>query len=179
AELDYNRFRYYNPETGQYISKDPIGLLGNNPNMYAYTYDSNTMIDLFGLDLITVYRFDRRSPDVINAEGGFNAKSPNANVDLLDYAKNNTPSQYISTTYDINSAINFGNDYYNGEGYVYKIQVDDSKGVNVNEVLGAKSPYPLEKEFSVINKIPNENIIGHTPAKDIKNPNDIKWLCPY
>ncbi|WP_185145242.1 RHS repeat-associated core domain-containing protein [Apibacter muscae] len=50
AELDYNRFRYYNPETGQYISKDPIGLEGNNPNMYAYVYDSNTEVDLFGLN---------------------------------------------------------------------------------------------------------------------------------
>ncbi|WP_246118394.1 polymorphic toxin type 47 domain-containing protein, partial [Apibacter muscae] len=44
-----NRFRYYNPETGQYISKDPIGLAGNNPNSYAYTHDSNTMVDTLGL----------------------------------------------------------------------------------------------------------------------------------
>ncbi|WP_277395751.1 RHS repeat-associated core domain-containing protein, partial [Aggregatibacter actinomycetemcomitans] len=28
SELHYNRFRYYSPETGQYISHDPIGLLG-------------------------------------------------------------------------------------------------------------------------------------------------------
>ncbi|WP_425605024.1 RHS repeat-associated core domain-containing protein [Bombiscardovia apis] len=26
--LHYNRFRYYDPDTGQYISPDPIGLLG-------------------------------------------------------------------------------------------------------------------------------------------------------
>ena len=32
SELHYNRFRYYSPETGQYISHDPIGLLGGfNP----------------------------------------------------------------------------------------------------------------------------------------------------
>ncbi len=48
--LYYNRFRYYSPETGTYISKDPIGLAGNNPNMYAYTKDSNVWIDVFGLD---------------------------------------------------------------------------------------------------------------------------------
>ena len=51
-ELDglyYNRFRYYNPETGSYISQDPIGLAGNNPNFYAYVSDSNTMVDVFGL----------------------------------------------------------------------------------------------------------------------------------
>ena len=47
--LYYNRFRYYNPETGQYISKDPIGLQGNNPNLYAYTFDSNSEVDPFGV----------------------------------------------------------------------------------------------------------------------------------
>jgi RHS repeat-associated protein len=48
--LYYNRFRYYSPETGTYISQDPIGLAGNNPNFYAYAFDSNSEVDLFGLD---------------------------------------------------------------------------------------------------------------------------------
>ncbi|WP_318580830.1 RHS repeat-associated core domain-containing protein [Flavobacterium columnare] len=48
-ELAYNRFRYYNPETGTYISQDPIGLLGNNPTFYAYVHDSNSWVDPFGL----------------------------------------------------------------------------------------------------------------------------------
>jgi RHS repeat-associated protein len=47
--LYYNRFRYYSPETGTYISQDPIGLLGNNPNFYAYVGDSNKQIDPLGL----------------------------------------------------------------------------------------------------------------------------------
>ena len=45
----YNRFRYYSPESGTYISQDPIGLEGNNPNFYGYTFDSNTEVDIFGL----------------------------------------------------------------------------------------------------------------------------------
>ena len=52
-ELDglyYNRFRYYDSNTGTYISQDPIGLAGNNPNLYAYTHDSNTWVDPFGLN---------------------------------------------------------------------------------------------------------------------------------
>ena len=65
--LYYNRFRYYNPETGSYISKDPIGLAGNNPNLYAYVHDSNTMVDPFGLDeKLTegiVYRMASGTPD--------------------------------------------------------------------------------------------------------------------
>ena len=48
--LFYNRFRYYSPDTGLYISQDPIGLAGNNPNFYAYTHDNNSQIDPFGLD---------------------------------------------------------------------------------------------------------------------------------
>nr|WP_082118696.1 RHS repeat-associated core domain-containing protein [Tenacibaculum mesophilum] len=47
--LYYNRFRYYSPESGAYISQDPIGLAGGMPNLYAYVYDSNSQIDPFGL----------------------------------------------------------------------------------------------------------------------------------
>ena len=49
--LFYNRFRYYDSGIGNYISQDPIGLSGNNPNVYAYTLDSNTLIDIFGLSI--------------------------------------------------------------------------------------------------------------------------------
>jgi RHS repeat-associated protein len=46
----YYSFRYYNPESGLYISQDPIKLEGNNPNFYAYVHDSNAWVDPFGLD---------------------------------------------------------------------------------------------------------------------------------
>ncbi|WP_298481358.1 RHS repeat-associated core domain-containing protein [uncultured Maribacter sp.] len=51
--LAYNRFRYYSPDTGTYISQDPIGLAGNNPNFYAYVPDSNSWIDPFGLNNVS------------------------------------------------------------------------------------------------------------------------------
>ena len=47
--LYYNRFRYYNPETGQYTQQDPIGLAGGNPTLYGYVCDTNTQIDVLGL----------------------------------------------------------------------------------------------------------------------------------
>jgi RHS repeat-associated protein len=47
--LAYNRFRYYAPEEGIYISQDPIGLVGNNPTLYGYVKDTNSWIDPFGL----------------------------------------------------------------------------------------------------------------------------------
>ena len=47
--LYYNRFRYFSPELGSYISQDPIGLLGENPTLYSYVIDINSMIDTLGL----------------------------------------------------------------------------------------------------------------------------------
>ena len=45
-----NKFRYYDPKTGNYISQDPIGLAGGNPTLYGYVFDPNTQIDPLGLD---------------------------------------------------------------------------------------------------------------------------------
>ena len=47
----YNRFRYYRPETGRYISEDPIKLLGGF-NIFAYVGDTNAWVDLLGLETI-------------------------------------------------------------------------------------------------------------------------------
>jgi RHS repeat-associated protein len=47
--LYYNRFRYYSPEEGMYLSQDPIGLEGNNQTLYAYVSDINGWVDVFGL----------------------------------------------------------------------------------------------------------------------------------
>ncbi len=50
--LYYNRFRYYDPESGEYISKDPIGLNGGLA-LYNYVQDVNVLLDILGLS--TVY----------------------------------------------------------------------------------------------------------------------------
>ncbi|WP_317166072.1 RHS repeat-associated core domain-containing protein [Capnocytophaga canimorsus] len=49
-DLCYNRFRYYDCNTGMYISQDPISILGGL-NLYSYVFDSNGWADVFGLDL--------------------------------------------------------------------------------------------------------------------------------
>ncbi|MFL0154931.1 RHS repeat-associated core domain-containing protein [Tenacibaculum maritimum] len=51
-ELAYNRFRYYDPDDGRYISKDPIGLLSGEYGFYNYVGDSNSWVDPFGLDFM-------------------------------------------------------------------------------------------------------------------------------
>jgi len=46
--LAYNRFRYYDPELGRYISEDPIRLEGGIA-MHAYVEDVNAWVDILGL----------------------------------------------------------------------------------------------------------------------------------
>ena len=53
----YHFFRYYSPESGAYISQDPIGLAGEMPNMYAYVENSNSLIDPLGLETIRLRHY--------------------------------------------------------------------------------------------------------------------------
>jgi RHS repeat-associated protein len=46
--LHYNRFRYYDPETGRFISKDPIGFSGGI-NLFQYGQNPIEWVDPFGL----------------------------------------------------------------------------------------------------------------------------------
>ncbi|MBF0751757.1 RHS repeat-associated core domain-containing protein [Pasteurella sp. WM03] len=46
--LAYNRFRYYDPENGNYICSDPIGLDGGE-TPYFYTHNPEDITDSFGL----------------------------------------------------------------------------------------------------------------------------------
>lgn len=53
--LYYNRFRYYSPETGQYVSSDPIGLLGGF-NPYGYVGIPTAFVDPLGLQVCPVLK---------------------------------------------------------------------------------------------------------------------------
>ena len=78
TELAYNRFRYYSPAMGCYISQDPIGLAGNNPTLYGYVKNTNYWLDVFGLKKdnnkriapITLGDGYRARKDSFNGKGG-------------------------------------------------------------------------------------------------------------
>ena len=51
--LYYYRARYYSPVRQRFISQDPIGFLGGDPNLYAYVFNSSTSFtDPFGLKVL-------------------------------------------------------------------------------------------------------------------------------
>ncbi|MEZ6062402.1 MAG: DUF6531 domain-containing protein [Planctomycetaceae bacterium] len=52
--LYYNRFRYYDPEAGHYISQDPIRIAGGL-NLFEYANEPNRKIDPFGLITLIHY----------------------------------------------------------------------------------------------------------------------------
>src|SRR5690606_18342243 len=52
--LHYNRFRYYEPTVGRYVSADPIGQLGG-VNLYSYALNTPLNVgDINGLDFTVI-----------------------------------------------------------------------------------------------------------------------------
>jgi len=77
--LHYNRYRYYDPVSGRFVSKDPIGILGGI-NLHAYAPNSIMWIDPRGLSVFlpkplkagSIYR---------NASGTADSMTPRPGVD--------------------------------------------------------------------------------------------------
>lgn len=56
--LHYNHYRYYEPHSGRYVSKDPIGLFGGF-NTSAYVSDPNQWVDPLGLNKIYQHKISK------------------------------------------------------------------------------------------------------------------------
>ena len=92
VELAYNRFRYYDPEDGRYISQDPIGLNSGEFNLYSYVDDTNGWIDALGLAGTTTFTSsDGLTLDVKNVQDLSRVNGKGMTNAELDYmAKNGT-----------------------------------------------------------------------------------------
>jgi len=131
--LYYNRFRYYDPSTGNYISQDPIRLAGNNPTLYGYVEDPNTWIDVFGLD-ITPNKAAGLEREAI-AKDWLQQKHPNADILSERYLKDAKGKSIYDTVTDSRRRVDF-------------VVVENGKVVGVYEVTSptADKTAQLRKE---------------------------------
>jgi RHS repeat-associated protein len=73
--LHYNRYRYYDPQIGRYISQDPAGNLPH-PNLYRYAHNPILGIDPYGLHTVnnaTWYPGDGSPPTSLGNNGTLNS----------------------------------------------------------------------------------------------------------
>ncbi|MFJ2331791.1 RHS repeat-associated core domain-containing protein, partial [Pseudomonas helleri] len=61
--LHYNRYRYYDPQVGRFISKDPIGFAGGL-NVYAYAPNPVGWVDPFGLSVTLAERLANKAQNL-------------------------------------------------------------------------------------------------------------------
>jgi len=71
----------------------------------------------------------------------------------------NKTSGYVATSSDLPALQKIVGSQ---KGYIYLIK-EQSYGINVNEVLGAKSPHPYEMEVAVPGGIRLSDVIGYKP----------------
>ncbi|MGW7363711.1 putative T7SS-secreted protein [Streptomyces sp. NPDC054841] len=153
--LHYNFFRHYDPETGRYLTSDPLGL-APAPNPATYVRNPSVCTDRLGLapdacpqEGELLYRGDSRSPQEIRQAGGFTSAVPGSEVSLYDHVVNHTPSDYISTSRSPDVALTFAKP----GGYVYEIE-SPAGGIHVNNELGTLNPTPFEREIAFKGEIP-------------------------
>ncbi|OXM59823.1 RHS repeat-associated core domain-containing protein [Amycolatopsis vastitatis] len=88
--LHYNFHRYYDPETGRYLSHDPLGL-GPAPDSLAYVANPTHRIDPLGLTGVT--------PCQASGSGG-GKRPPGSNPGLLPGSSGPQPPKRAKTSYD-------------------------------------------------------------------------------
>jgi hypothetical protein len=100
-----------------------------------------------------LFRAETRGPNEIFANG-FTPKG--TNMDLLAYVSQNPPdSGFVSTSKYLSSAQEFAEEV--DASYIYKLR---GQGIDVNEALGANSPFPWEHEVAIPGAVPPSAIEG-------------------
>ncbi|EMB4675141.1 DUF4150 domain-containing protein [Proteus mirabilis] len=129
--LYYNRFRYYDRETGQYLSPDPIGLLGGL-NPYGYVHCPTGWVDPFGLECC---------PPTLNRTQALNkakdlAGIPRSQQPVRQWTVGNDPKRRGQTNYQYSE--DFGS---HGRYYEYR-DANGYKKVVLEHTHDPRAPYP-------------------------------------
>ncbi|MCV9931923.1 RHS repeat-associated core domain-containing protein, partial [Flavobacterium sp. LS1R47] len=167
--LYYNRHRYYSPETGLYLSQDPIKLKGGHA-FYAYVHDSNGWVDIFGL--LEVFRLLRADEDPLN---GLSAKKPGRDMTTHGHVSSgsrNNGSQFMSTSTDPQALEKWKQPGQTMVSFDTDDVVEDIKGnkniydISTLEKANANGVKGLSANFAVSSK--EVLVEGHVPADKIK-----------
>ncbi|WP_232125585.1 RHS repeat-associated core domain-containing protein [Tenacibaculum finnmarkense] len=170
-ELAYNRFRYYDPEDGRYISVDPIGLLSGEPNLYSYVDNTNAEIDVFGLDtstdavLLRNDMIDKGMKAPLSDNSAHHMVSSNDNRDGMEAARNHMESLDVSINSHHNGvflATNLSTDISNSpelsKAHRHSIVHNTNSRTYISsEILKAKTK---EDVIITLNKIRNMHLKG-------------------
>ncbi|APR88058.1 Putative Rhs-family protein [Minicystis rosea] len=152
TELSYNRYRYYDPAIGRYISTDPIELEGGL-NLFAYAGNCPTSsIDVEGLTNIfsvikngegeVVQTGFNKGPNTGPTAGPFNTGKPCAEVDALNgLAKQMGPG---TTTADVRNK--FTKEGYKMETYVLPDNVTEPEKKKIAGDAMEKGKIPKSAE---------------------------------
>ncbi|UED87584.1 DUF6531 domain-containing protein [Streptomyces profundus] len=154
--LHYNVNRYYDPETGGYLSDDPLGL-APAPNPRAYVTNPHTRSDPLGLAPYQRYRTDTRPTEEI-FDRGFEPRGDNMNLEehVAGLGGQYYPeSGYVGTT----DSLGHAQDRARGsDRYIYDIRANDA-GVDVNARL-PDNPSGHEREHAYPRNLDPSEIAG-------------------
>jgi RHS repeat-associated protein len=102
--LYYNRFRYYSPESGTFVSRDPLSIFGGF-NLYSYTKDVLCLVDPLGWTDIWYRALHPDDMTSLDTGGDINAKMPDAKQPPTNHVNFGSEGwysgdQYVSMTRD-------------------------------------------------------------------------------
>ena len=142
--LYYNRFRYYSPDSGIYISQDPIGLAGGNPTQYGYVSDVNSWIDPFGLDAFGVNQdvyalYNKADIDIVSGVPIEGAKpyyvgiSQNSDIRLGQHTGNGRFNPTTDVKIDLHKDIDYAKARAYEQYYIEKYKAIDKTNPKANQ----------------------------------------------
>ncbi len=177
----YNRFRYYDPKAGSYVSQDPIGVAGGNPTLYGYCFDTSTQIDPFGLGTFgvnqSVYVLYNKT-DVVNGVPVEGAKpyyvgiSKDSGIRLGQHTNTHRFDPETDVKIDLHKNIDYAKARAYEQYYIEKYGTIDKTNPKTNQQNSFRHPRtdtrgkPIETEY---NKIKSHYIMN----KIIVNAGDI------
>ncbi|KUF34088.1 RHS repeat domain-containing protein [Lysinibacillus sp. F5] len=168
--LYYNRFRYYDPEQGNYTQVDPIGLAGNNPTLYGYVGNPNITVDPLGLSSFDPFEFGEITPFPRDIHFGQNRIAPNFST-IGSQANDSIVGRPIL---EVAKDISLGSINPNDFLISYTIDPATSKVVTLNNrglaALAEGGKFPEHAIFVPYDKVPSHlvaDIKNRPPSKTI------------